>query len=141
MITVPLSSFSSFLLCCACAFFSFLRKCCFFWAAVCVPDCFVHGLKQPLATDFRGIKGAENAPVIPRFRGQAALLALKGGVRKAFVSFCWSSANLFCPRGEFLPRLIINRGGRAPRQNSGGGLRRNFIFSLRGNKRRRVRWV
>lgn len=42
--------------------------------------------KTAVGTDFRGIKGAKNAPVIPRFRGQAALLALRGGIRKAFVS-------------------------------------------------------
>lgn len=63
------------------------------------------------------------------------------GLRKSLGAFCWSSANLFYPRGESLPRLIINRGGRAPRQNSGGGLRRNLPCALKGHYWRRVRWV
>ena len=63
------------------------------------------------------------------------------GLKKSLGTFCWSSANLFYPRGESLPRLIINRERRAPRQNSGGGLRRNLLCALKGHYWRRARWV
>ena len=39
--------------------------------------CFMNNLKQPFTTDFRGINGAENAPVIPRSVVKTALLAFK----------------------------------------------------------------